>query len=100
MENFPDGVEDVAPDLIPILSYDDTVAYEDQVPTDDSGGASLANRIGSTKVYLLSESIARVGKVRWYVWRVRQRNLIWWLAFYTVSVNTMRRMIPPRGKKM
>jgi hypothetical protein len=52
------------------LSYDDSVAYEEQVPlnlSNDTGReTSLANRIGNTKVYLLSESTAaRVGKVRW-----------------------------------
>jgi hypothetical protein len=48
------------------LSYDDTVPYEDQLPDDgEPAQASLANRIGSTKVYLLSESsVARVAKVR------------------------------------
>jgi hypothetical protein len=47
------------------LSYDDSIPYEDQLPTEEPARASLANRIGSTKVYLLSESsIARVGKVR------------------------------------
>ena len=50
------------------LSYDDTVAYEEQLPTEAEreSAASLANRIGSSKVYLLSESsvATRVGKVR------------------------------------
>jgi hypothetical protein len=65
---------DIASDPNPLpeystLSYDDTVPYEDQVPTDspidEPAHTSLANRIGNTKVYLLSESsIARVGKVR------------------------------------
>lgn len=54
------------------LPYDDTVPYEDQVsaapdvfePSDS--GRSLADRIGTTKVYLLSDaSKSRVGKVRW-----------------------------------
>lgn len=66
MDNSPDGV---SPDLLNTLSYDDTVAYEEQLPThpsNDPERATLANRIGSTKVYLLSESTAtRVGKVRW-----------------------------------
>ena len=65
MDNFPEGI---SPDL-DTLSYDDTIAYEEQVPTppiNDSIGPSLANRIGNTKVYLLAESsAARVGKVRW-----------------------------------
>jgi hypothetical protein len=48
---------------VSILSYDNAVAYEDQLPQPDS--VSLANRIGNTKIYLLSESsVARVGKVR------------------------------------
>jgi hypothetical protein len=66
---------DIASDANPhaeysTLSYDDTVPYEDQLPIqpsndDDPSRTSLANRIGTTKVYLLSESsIARVGKVR------------------------------------
>jgi hypothetical protein len=48
------------------LSYDDTVAYEEQVaPANDPEPMSLANRIGRAKVYLLAEtSVARVGKVR------------------------------------
>jgi hypothetical protein len=49
------------------LSYDDTIPYEEQLPvnTDEPAHNPLASRIGSTKVYLLSESsIARVGKVR------------------------------------
>jgi hypothetical protein len=66
MDNSPEGV---SPDLLNSLSYDDTVAYEEQVPThvsNDPERASLANRIGNTKVYLLSESTAtRAGKVRW-----------------------------------
>ncbi|KAM6495482.1 hypothetical protein JOM56_008188 [Amanita muscaria] len=44
------------------LSYDDSVPYEDQLPETT---ASLAERIGSTKVYLLSEAsskAARLGK--------------------------------------
>ncbi|EEB87461.1 hypothetical protein MPER_15178 [Moniliophthora perniciosa FA553] len=36
-----------------LLSYDDNVAYEDQLSANDAG---LASRIGKTKVYLLSES--------------------------------------------
>jgi hypothetical protein len=64
MENSPDGV---SLDLLNTLSYDDNIAYEEQVPApSDSERASLANRIGNTKVYLLAESsVNRVGKVRW-----------------------------------
>ncbi|KAJ3913145.1 hypothetical protein F5877DRAFT_52907 [Lentinula edodes] len=40
------------------LSYDETLPYEDQLPT--AAEAALASRIGSTKVYLLSESSAVV----------------------------------------
>ncbi|KAJ6567345.1 hypothetical protein DFH09DRAFT_1156709 [Mycena vulgaris] len=57
METFPD---EVAPDAYPALSYDDTT-YEEQLPT-LAEQASLANRIGTSKVYLLSETVARVGK--------------------------------------
>ncbi|KAJ7499384.1 hypothetical protein FB451DRAFT_1205262 [Mycena latifolia] len=53
-------MDEVAPDAYPSLSYDDT-AYEEQLPT-PAEQASLANRIGTSKVYLLSESVARVGK--------------------------------------
>lgn len=42
----------------PVLSYDDNVAYEEQV----APAPSLSTRIGSTKVYLLSES-STSGKV-------------------------------------
>ncbi|KAF5371944.1 hypothetical protein D9615_008089 [Tricholomella constricta] len=60
MDNWPDGV---APEVVgDTLSYDDNIAYEEQI-SNDPERASLANRIGSTKVYLLSEtSIARAGK--------------------------------------
>lgn len=62
---------DIAADaILPIeepslLSYDE-VPYEEQLPTEEETQASnsLANRIGSSKVYLLSDSIARAGKVR------------------------------------
>ncbi|EPQ59710.1 hypothetical protein GLOTRDRAFT_71371 [Gloeophyllum trabeum ATCC 11539] len=65
----------MAPDAAP-LSYDDAVAYEDQLSTtatvasetaimaDETPGApSLANRIGQTKVYLLADaSLSKAGK--------------------------------------
>ena len=49
------------------LSYDDTVPYAEQVPVQpESASSSLANRIGQTKVYLISDATAtRSGKVRW-----------------------------------
>jgi len=51
---------DIAPEGLATLSYDDTVAYEEQLPTEAeiaaAEAASLANRIGRGKVYLLSES--------------------------------------------
>ncbi|KAI0356715.1 hypothetical protein OH77DRAFT_1423684 [Trametes cingulata] len=66
---------DTSPELldasssIPAISYDDTVPYEEQVsaatdaPETSEAGRSLAERIGSTKVYLLSDaSKSRVGK--------------------------------------
>jgi len=66
MDNTPDGV---SPDLLVPLSYDDSIAYEEQLPTLSANDpASLANRIGTSKVYLLAEtSVAtgRIGKVRW-----------------------------------
>lgn len=46
-----------------ILSYDDTVPYEDQMPTEGEVKA-LAGRIGNTRVYLLESTSSRVGKVR------------------------------------
>ena len=65
MDNFPDGI---APQDNMALSYDDTVAYEEQLPTEAERerSASLATRIGSSKVYLLSESsvATRTSKVR------------------------------------
>ena len=60
-----DPVQDIT------LSYDDNVAYEEQLSTQISNEPDrlpLVNRIGRSKVYLLSESnVARVGKVRWQV---------------------------------
>ena len=62
MDNTPDGVDIQE---FSALNYDDTVAYEQQLPT-EAEVASLAKRIGNSKVYLLSESSAatRAGKVR------------------------------------
>jgi hypothetical protein len=49
------------------LSYDDTIPYA-ELPappsTNDAGQPSLADRIGQTKVYLISDVLARTGKVR------------------------------------
>ncbi|KAJ7265871.1 hypothetical protein B0H12DRAFT_1099931 [Mycena haematopus] len=60
MDTFP---EDSAPDAFPVLSYDDTT-YEEQLPT-AAEQASLARRIGTTKVYLLSETVStKVGGKR------------------------------------
>ncbi|KAF8811880.1 hypothetical protein BYT27DRAFT_7183480 [Phlegmacium glaucopus] len=60
MDNTPDGVDIQE---FSALNYDDTVAYEQQIPT-EAEVASLAKRIGNSKVYLLSESSAatRAGK--------------------------------------
>ncbi len=64
---------DVHPDDSPttILPYDDPIQADDPDPTASSsldpadGGRSLADRIGHTKVYLLSDaSKSRGGKVR------------------------------------
>jgi hypothetical protein len=67
-----DATDGISPHIeSTVLSYDDTVAYEEQLPTDEeqaaSRTASLANRIGNSRVYLLSESTAattRSTKVR------------------------------------
>lgn len=64
---------DITPEVIdaPIdtLSYDESVPYDEQLAPESSvepGRAQLADRIGNTKVYLLSEATgARLGKVRW-----------------------------------
>ncbi|KAH9950078.1 hypothetical protein B0H21DRAFT_687388 [Amylocystis lapponica] len=45
------------------LPYDETIPYDEQVPAPDTG-RSLAERLGATKVYLLSEtSASRTGGV-------------------------------------
>ncbi|KAF5321858.1 hypothetical protein D9619_001218 [Psilocybe cf. subviscida] len=46
------------------LSYDDNVAYEEQLPTEAEQAASLAKRIGTSKVYLLAESATSSHKKR------------------------------------
>ena len=50
------------------LSYDDTVPYSELPPppptATNAGQPSLADRIGQTKVYLISDALARTGKVR------------------------------------
>ncbi|KIL00470.1 hypothetical protein PAXRUDRAFT_821668 [Paxillus rubicundulus Ve08.2h10] len=60
MDNFP---EDTSLEEIVSLSYDDVVPYEEQVSEIQAAAASidvrraaLRNRIGNTKVYLLSDS--------------------------------------------
>jgi hypothetical protein len=64
MDNTPAGID---PADTTALSYDD-VAYEEQLPTEAerAAAASFAKRIGTSKVYLLSETSAlgRGGKVR------------------------------------
>jgi hypothetical protein len=63
MDILPEN-DGIVADTPPILSYDQDIAYEDQIqPT--PAPQSLADRIGHTKVYLLSESnITRGSKVR------------------------------------
>jgi len=57
-----DTVDVLAADVPAELSYDET-PYEHQLP--EAGENALAGRIGNTKVYLLSESIAaKRAKVR------------------------------------
>ncbi|PPQ82260.1 hypothetical protein CVT26_009976 [Gymnopilus dilepis] len=68
MDNLPEGVlpDPVSTSGSAMLSYDDTVAYEEQLPTAEeaerAAAASLAKRIGSSKVYLLSESSAAASR--------------------------------------
>ena len=63
MDILPEN-DGIIADTPPILSYDEDIAYEDQVlPAPEP--PSLANRIGRSKVYLLAESnITRGSKVR------------------------------------
>ncbi len=73
MDTSPNPPFEVNVEEVPVLSYDDTIPYDEQVPTNPQAEleperASLANRIGTTKVYLISEAVsgvARAGKVRW-----------------------------------
>ncbi|THH20267.1 hypothetical protein EW146_g1057 [Bondarzewia mesenterica] len=59
MDNIP---EDVTPIELDTLPYDDNVPYEDQLQAQPEP-PTLADRIGRSKVYLLSESsVSRVGK--------------------------------------
>ncbi|KAF8632019.1 hypothetical protein AX17_004962 [Amanita inopinata Kibby_2008] len=72
--DFATDIAPTIPQTSAELSYDDTVPYEEQLPAqspaeDEGHGASapssLANRIGNTKVYLLSDAstaAARMGK--------------------------------------
>jgi hypothetical protein len=63
MDILPEN-DGIATDTPPFLSYDQDVAYEDQVQSSPAP-PSLADRIGRTKVYLLSESnVTRGSKVR------------------------------------
>ena len=67
MDILPEN-DGLAPDMPIFLSYDQDVAYEDQQepsPTEPPQAPPLADRIGHTKVYLLSEAnVTRGGKVR------------------------------------
>ncbi|KAI0637747.1 hypothetical protein C8Q77DRAFT_1047270 [Trametes polyzona] len=68
MDTLPESAE--ASTSGAVLSYDDTVPYQDQVAAapdatelSNESGRSLADRIGTTKVYLLSDaSKSRTGK--------------------------------------
>ena len=49
------------------LSYDDSIPYSELPPppaTISPEQSSLAGRIGQTKVYLISDALAKTGKVR------------------------------------
>lgn len=51
------------------LSYDDNVPYDQQVSAEPVASESLVNRIGQTKVYLISDAaVTRTGKVRGQVY--------------------------------
>ena len=70
MDTSLDNTYETTPDA-PALSYDDTTSYDEQVLAANAKAekerSSLANRIGTTKVYLISEAVsgaARAGKVR------------------------------------
>ncbi len=63
MDILPEN-DGIVADTPPILSYDQDIAYEDQIQP-SLAPQSLADRIGRNKVYLLSESnITRGSKVR------------------------------------
>lgn len=62
MDILPEN-DGLVADMPTLLSYDEDLPYEDQVPTPVL--PSLADRIGRSKVYLLSESnVTRGSKVR------------------------------------
>ena len=66
MDILPEPVSDIIPDEAP-LSYDDSVPYSELPPVAEPPAehSSLADRIGNTKVYLISDAVAaRTGKVR------------------------------------
>lgn len=72
LTSYSMALDDLKTDPLATLSYDDDIPYEEQHPTSiandpDRAVSGLASRIGSTKVYLLSESsnTTRVAKVRW-----------------------------------
>lgn len=67
METLPESYVDTPAEAGLSLSYDDTVPYSELPPppaSGDAGQSSLAERIGRTKVYLISDSLAKAGKVR------------------------------------
>jgi hypothetical protein len=67
MDILPEN-DGLALDMPTLLSYDQEVAYEDQVQASSAEpppAPPLADRIGRTKVYLLSEAnVTRGSKVR------------------------------------
>lgn len=79
----PDATADGA------LSYDDTLAYDAQLPA----GGSLAERIGRNKVYLPSEASAprAVGKVRTGAREAQPRNPDGWTVCASASAETRTR---------
>ena len=72
METYPEGAFGINSEELEVaaLSHEDLMPYDEQAlpsSTAEPDAPSLANRIGTTKVYLTSEAVSgvtRAGKVR------------------------------------
>lgn len=65
MDILPETYSTISADVDTGLSYDDSTPYSElPPPATDAGQSSLAERIGQTKVYLISDALAKTGKVR------------------------------------